>query len=76
VTDINLLFTANWSDTTDSARRYGMRTMIGAPEIDAAQLKAASPLANAIKIKQPLLLPTAAPTCAFHSNMGGAFAMR
>jgi len=29
VTDINLLFTANWSDTTDSARRYGMRTMIG-----------------------------------------------
>ena len=56
VTDINLLFTANWSDTTDSARRYGMRTMIGDPEIDAAQLKAASPLANASKIKQPLLL--------------------
>ena len=56
VTDINLLFTANWSDTTDSARRYGMRTMIGDPEIDAAQLKAASPLANASNIKQPLLL--------------------
>lgn len=56
VTDINLLFTANWSDTTDSARRYGLRALIGDPEKDAAQLKSASPLANAARIKQPLLL--------------------
>jgi dipeptidyl aminopeptidase/acylaminoacyl peptidase len=56
VTDIDLLFTANWTDMTESARRYGLRTLIGDPDKDADRLRAASPLANASRISQPLLL--------------------
>ncbi len=56
VTDIELLFTANWTDMTESARRYGLRTLIGDPDKDAERLRATSPLANASKIGQPLLL--------------------
>jgi dipeptidyl aminopeptidase/acylaminoacyl peptidase len=56
VTDIDLLFSSDWTDITDSARRYGMATLIGDPVKDSAQLKAASPVANASKIRQPLLL--------------------
>jgi dipeptidyl aminopeptidase/acylaminoacyl peptidase len=56
VTDIDLLFTAAWTDVSDGARRYGLRTMIGDPEKDAAQLQAASPTANAARIVQPLIL--------------------
>lgn len=56
VTDINLLFTADWTDVTESARRYGFATLIGDPVKDAAQLKAASPISHAAKIRQPLLL--------------------
>lgn len=56
VTDIDLLFTASWTDISDSARRYGLRTMVGDPDKEAALLKAASPTSHAAKIKQPLLL--------------------
>ncbi|MBA5639073.1 S9 family peptidase [Duganella sp. LX20W] len=60
VTDINLLYTDNsWYD--DSAmssewRRYGMRRLVGDPDKDAAQLRTTSPLQQAARIKQPLLL--------------------
>jgi len=56
VTDIGLMYTANWSDMTESVRRYSLRPLIGDPVADADALKAASPLYNADRIKQPLLL--------------------
>lgn len=56
VTDINLMYTVNWSDFSDQWKRYGMPVMVGDPVKDAAQFKATSPLENANKIKQPLLL--------------------
>jgi len=56
VTDIQLLFSRSWSDINAEAKRYGLARMVGDPDKDAAMLSAASPLANAARIKQPLLL--------------------
>lgn len=56
VTDLGLMFTANWTDVTDSARRYSYKPMIGDPVADADALKAASPLTHADRIRQPVLL--------------------
>jgi dipeptidyl aminopeptidase/acylaminoacyl peptidase len=59
VTDIGLLYTGHWSsdsDTTEAYKRYGMPEMVGDMVKDAAQLKATSPLEQAARIKQPLLL--------------------
>lgn len=56
VTDINLMYDVRWSDFSDLWKRYGMPVMIGDQVKDAAQLKATSPLENAGKIKQPLLM--------------------
>ncbi len=59
VTDIDLMYTGHWSffsDMPESYKRYGMPTLIGDQVKDAAQLKATSPLAQAARIRQPLLL--------------------
>lgn len=56
VTDIDLMYSVTWSDSSDEWKRYGMPTLIGDREKDAVQLKATSPLENAAHIKQPLLL--------------------
>jgi dipeptidyl aminopeptidase/acylaminoacyl peptidase len=56
VTDPSLLFSRSWSDATEEAKKYGLTRLIGDPVSDAEMLKAASPLDNAAKIKQPLLL--------------------
>jgi dipeptidyl aminopeptidase/acylaminoacyl peptidase len=59
VTDLALLYTGSWqtdSDITDDQRAYGMPRMIGDPVTDAAQLEATSPIAQASRITQPLLL--------------------
>ena len=58
VTDINLMYgSANHtSDMPDEWKRYGMPEMIGDQVKDAAQLKATSPIEQAARIKQPLLL--------------------
>jgi dipeptidyl aminopeptidase/acylaminoacyl peptidase len=59
VTDINLLYTGHWSyesDLTDRYRKYGMPELVGDPVKDAAQWTATSPLAQAARITQPLLL--------------------
>ncbi|MDC8759603.1 alpha/beta hydrolase family protein [Janthinobacterium fluminis] len=59
VTDINLMYTGHWSftsDMTEGWKRYGMPDLIGDPVKDAAQLAATSPLLQAARIKQPLLL--------------------
>ncbi|MBB3119738.1 alpha/beta hydrolase family protein [Pseudoduganella violacea] len=59
VTDIKLMYTDTWasrSDVTLFAKRYGMPEMIGDLEKDAEQLKATSPLLQAHRLKQPLLM--------------------
>jgi len=56
VTDLNLMFTAAESDASQEQLHYGMRTLIGDPEKDAAMFIQNSPLPNAGKLKQPLLL--------------------
>ncbi|WP_229483122.1 alpha/beta hydrolase family protein [Massilia horti] len=59
VTDINLMYNDTWyshSDATDDWKKYGMPRLIGDQVKDAAQLKATSPLEQASRIKQPVLL--------------------
>lgn len=59
VTDIELMYTGSWwdkSDATDSQLKFSMPFMIGDPVTDAVQLRATSPLRQAARIKQPLLL--------------------
>jgi len=59
VTDIGLLYTGHWSfasDMSDDWKHYGMPELIGDPVKDAAQFKATSPIAQAARINQPLLL--------------------
>ncbi|KQZ43149.1 S9 family peptidase [Duganella sp. Root1480D1] len=59
VTDIKLLFTGHWryrDDTTDDYRRYGMPDLIGDPVKDAERFKATSPIEQAHRITQPLLM--------------------
>jgi dipeptidyl aminopeptidase/acylaminoacyl peptidase len=59
VTDIALLQKGHWSGDSDLDEVYkkiGMPLLVGDAVKDAAQLKATSPLAQAARIKQPLLL--------------------
>ncbi len=59
VTDINLMYEGHWryaSDVPQEFKRYGMPQLIGDPAKDAEQLKATSPLLQAARIRQPLLL--------------------
>ena len=59
VTDINLLYDGHWSfnsDVTEGWKQYGMPELVGDQEADAAQFKATSPLEQASRIRQPLLL--------------------
>lgn len=56
VTDIALLFTAFESDASEDARRYDMKTLIGDPAKDPAAFADVSPLAQAGRIHQPLLM--------------------
>lgn len=59
VTDIELMYKGTWfskSDATPAFLRYGMPVMIGDLVKDAAQLQATSPIRQAARIHQPLLL--------------------
>ncbi|MCC2956939.1 S9 family peptidase [Massilia sp. IC2-477] len=59
VTDISLLFNGHWSfdsDLSEDWKNHGMPLMIGDPVKDAAQFRATSPIEQASKITQPLLL--------------------
>jgi dipeptidyl aminopeptidase/acylaminoacyl peptidase len=59
VTDIGLLYTGHWSfrsDTSEGYKQYGMPELVGDMVKDAQQLKATSPLQQAARIKQPLLM--------------------
>jgi dipeptidyl aminopeptidase/acylaminoacyl peptidase len=57
VTDIMLMFDVAWSDMSNTDfLRYNAKELIGDPERDAAQFKATSPLANAAKVRAPVLM--------------------
>lgn len=56
VTDIGLLYSLRWSDLSDAWKEYGMPVLIGDPVKDAAQFEATSPLKQAARVTQPLLL--------------------
>jgi len=59
VTDINLLYNGHWSfasDMGDDWKKHGMPLLIGDQVKDAEQFKATSPIEQAAKITQPLLL--------------------
>jgi len=59
VTDINLMYTGDWSaesDLSDHWKAYGMPELVGDQVKDAQQLQATSPLLQAAHIKAPLLL--------------------
>ncbi|GAB2848426.1 S9 family peptidase [Pseudoduganella ginsengisoli] len=59
VTDISLMANGHWSyvsDLSDMWKEYGIPVLVGDPVKDAEQLKATSPLLQAARITQPLLL--------------------
>jgi dipeptidyl aminopeptidase/acylaminoacyl peptidase len=59
VTDINLLYDGHWSfksDLQDDFRIHGMPLLVGDQVKDAAQLKATSPIEQAARITQPVLM--------------------
>jgi len=59
VTDIDLMYSGAWyrdSDLSAAWKKYGMPALIGDQQKDAEQLKRTSPLLQAAKIRQPLLL--------------------
>jgi dienelactone hydrolase len=56
VTDINLMYDVAWSDMGNDYREYGMPTLVGDQQKDAAQLESTSPLRQASRITRPLLL--------------------
>lgn len=59
VTDINLMYTDTWlsqSDFSADYKQYGMPRLVGDQVKDAVQLKATSPIEQAARITQPLLM--------------------
>ncbi|WP_332876707.1 alpha/beta hydrolase family protein [Massilia sp. S19_KUP03_FR1] len=60
VTDLALMYNDAWftagSDADDNSRKYGMPRLLGDPVADAVQLKATSPVEQAARITQPLLM--------------------
>jgi dipeptidyl aminopeptidase/acylaminoacyl peptidase len=57
VTDINLMYTGTWLGNSDAADEWKkMPEIIGDPVKDAAQLKATSPIEQAARITQPVLM--------------------
>jgi dipeptidyl aminopeptidase/acylaminoacyl peptidase len=56
VTDIGLMYSVSWNDATQDQLAYGLPRLVGDPDKDAAQLHATSPLANARRLTQPLLM--------------------
>ncbi len=56
VSDPLLMFDKSWSNFSEESLTYGLKRMLGDPVADEAKLKAASPLRQAARITQPLLL--------------------
>ena len=56
VTDLEMLYTVQWSNITDVAKTYGLPRMVGDLQEDAAMLRAHSPLRRAAELKKPLMM--------------------
>lgn len=56
ITDIGAMFERDWNDVAEPKAIAQLHAVIGDPKLDAAQFKATSPLQNAARIKQPVLL--------------------
>ena len=56
VTDINLMFSVHWSDISYDSVEYGYPTLIGDPKEYAKQFDETSPIKQAARLKQPLLM--------------------
>ena len=56
VTDLDMLYSVDWSDSSDNAKKFGLPVLLGDQVKDAADLKDNSPLTHAARITQPLLL--------------------
>jgi dipeptidyl aminopeptidase/acylaminoacyl peptidase len=57
VTDIELMYTIDWSDTMGSSwQKYGMPQLVGDRTKDAEQFKKTSPLQRAAEITKPVLM--------------------
>jgi dipeptidyl aminopeptidase/acylaminoacyl peptidase len=56
VTDINLMYSIQWSDTSEEAKNYSMPLLVGDVVADAGQFKETSPVEQAAKVRRPLLL--------------------
>jgi dienelactone hydrolase len=56
VTDIDLMYSIDWSDFGNDWKDYGMPRMVGDRVKDAAQFAQTSPIRHAAELKQPLLL--------------------
>ncbi|WP_179958164.1 alpha/beta hydrolase family protein [Chitinimonas arctica] len=56
VSDINLMYDDSWSDATNNWLKYAMPEMVADQKRDAALIKEYSPLEQAHRLKQPLLM--------------------
>jgi dienelactone hydrolase len=56
VADLNMIYTIVESDASEEYLQYGAPVLIGDPEANTEQFKAASPLQNAKRITQPILM--------------------
>ena len=56
VTDIGLMSSIHWSDSSDEWKNYGMKRLVGDTDADAEQLRKTSPLVRAKEIRMPLLM--------------------
>ena len=58
VSDLDLLYTVTWSDSSDLVKDVGDKMLIGDRDdpADVARFKATSPLANHARLKKPLLM--------------------
>lgn len=56
VTDIDLMYSIEWSDSSEAWKQYGMPVLIGDRVADAKQLEATSPLKQAARLHRPLLM--------------------
>lgn len=56
VTDLELLYTAHWSDLPGTWKRHGLATVIGDRKLDAERIRATSPRQQAARITKPVLM--------------------
>jgi dipeptidyl aminopeptidase/acylaminoacyl peptidase len=56
VTDIGLMSSIHWSDSSDEWKQHGMKRLIADPVADAEQIRKTSPLQRAGEVRLPLLV--------------------